>query len=66
MRLGADLLHAFSTFRLWPLGIAIGEDREHISSISDVLSGNVAPATSLSSAEAAVLAETFRKVPFPH
>jgi hypothetical protein len=64
-RLGEDLLHAFFILHLNPLRLAMAADRKYISSISDVISRDGTSPTSISPAEAAVLAETFGKVYFP-
>jgi len=64
IRLGEDLLHTFPIFQPDERRIP-NEDKEHISSISNLVSRNRISPTDLPSEEAAALAETFCKVPFP-
>ena len=64
IRLGKDLVHAFSVLRRneWEFP---ADTFEFVSSVSDLMSrGRVS--TGLSSADATALAEMFREVPYPH
>ena len=64
IRLGKDLVHAFSILRRneWEFP---ADTFEFVSSVSDLMSRGRA-STGLSSADATALAEMFREVPYPY